>query len=127
MKQLLIIGIDPGTTLGYSIIDLEGNILEINSEKELSINTLISRIINYGKPIAIGCDVCPAPKAVETVATKFGAKLIEPDKDLLVKEKDELTSEFKKDYSNAHQKDSLASALYAHEILFPLISKIKED
>ena len=123
MKQLLIIGIDPGTTVGYAILDIEGNIIEINSEKELSLNKLISKIINFGKPVAIGCDVVPVPKFVEKMSIKFGTRLIEPDRDLLVKEKEALVMEFKDKYKNSHQRDSLASALYAYEILAPIISK----
>ena len=123
MKPLLIIGIDPGTTVGYAVLDVEGNILSINSEKELSLNKLISKIIPLGKPVAVGCDVSPAPNFVEKFSVKFGCRLIEPDRDLLVREKETLVAGFKGKYKNAHQRDSLASALYAYEILGPIISK----
>jgi len=123
MKPLLIIGIDPGTTVGYAVLDIEGNILALESKKELGLNELISKIISFGKPVAVGCDVTPAPNFVEKFSVKFGCRLIEPDRDLLVKEKEVLVKGFKEKYKNSHQRDSLASALYAFEILAPIVSK----
>ena len=123
MKPLIIIGVDPGTTVGYAVLDIEGNILAIGSKKELSLSKLISKIISLGKPVVVGCDVTPVPGFVNKFSIKLGCKLIEPDRDLLVKEKEILVSEFKDKYKNSHQRDALASALYAFEILAPIISK----
>jgi len=41
-KQLLIVGIDPGTTLGYAAIDFEGNLIRVYSDKNFDLNSLIS-------------------------------------------------------------------------------------
>lgn len=37
MSELLIVGIDPGTTVGYAILDIEGNLLILNSSKHLNL------------------------------------------------------------------------------------------
>ncbi|MBD3354518.1 DUF460 domain-containing protein [Candidatus Woesearchaeota archaeon] len=122
--DFLIVGIDPGTTLGYAVLNLKGDKLNIDSSKKLNLNKLISKIINIGKPLAIGCDVSPAPSFVENFSVKTGSKLIEPDTDLTIKEKKELTKKYR--LKNDHQRDALASSLYAYKILKPLLDKIRK-
>ncbi|MBD3248823.1 DUF460 domain-containing protein [Candidatus Woesearchaeota archaeon] len=117
----LIVGIDPGTTASYSLLGLDGGIIEIFSKKNISQPDMISRIIKKGRPLVIATDVSPAPSNVEKLVAKLGAKLIEPDKDISIKEKESLTKEH--DPKNDHQRDSLAAALYAYKILSPLIEK----
>lgn len=124
MKKLLIVGIDPGTTIGYSILDLEGNLIEIGSEKNLSFSSLISIIINQGIPVIFSCDVTPAPSFVQKLAIKTGAKLIRPRKNLSVKEKRDLTSPFKEKVNNIHESDSLAAALFGFKEIKTLLRKI---
>jgi len=51
MKELLIIGIDPGTTTGYALLNLKGNIIEIDSSKEYDLATLITKITKQGLPL----------------------------------------------------------------------------
>ena len=120
-KPLLIIGIDPGTTLGYAVLDINGKLIKISSSKILNLNSLISKIIEIGKPLIIGTDVSPAPSFVEKFAIKTGSRLIEPEQDLLIKEKAGFIKGFKID--NIHQKDALASALYAYRVSKPLLDK----
>ncbi len=122
--ELLIIGIDPGTTLGYAVLDLKAKKLKLGSSKKLNLNKLISKMIKTGKPLIIGCDVSPAPSFVEKFAVKTGSKLIGPEKDLTVKEKKELTKKYR--FKNDHQRDALSSALYPYKIIKPLLDKIKK-
>jgi len=124
MKRLLIIGVDPGTTVGYAFFDLDGNLIEVNSEKNLSLSSLISAIIKHGIPLIIGCDVTPAPNFVQKLAVKTGAKLIQPRKNLSAKEKRSLTSSFKEKISNIHESDSLAAGLFALKEINSLLKKI---
>jgi len=122
-EQLLIIGIDPGTTVAFAALDLTGNLLKLFSQKELSLSSLIEKIIQLGKPILVGCDVTPAPTFVEKFATKTGAKLIDPDLDLTIDEKKSLIKNFEQKIQNNHQRDALSSALYAYKIVNPLLKK----
>lgn len=121
LNSLLIVGIDPGTTVAYAVLDINGNILKINSAKEISLSSLISEVIKHGKPVITGCDVSPAPSFVEKFATKTGSKLIDPEADLLKKEKQELVKGIKT--RNIHESDALSSALYAFKTIKPLLSK----
>ena len=121
-KKLLIVGIDPGTTLGYAILDIDGNLLELKSSKQLSFSQLISKTIEKGKILAVGCDKKNVPNFVKNFAIKNGAKLIHPKTDLSIKEKKEITSTFNPE--DDHQRDALASALFAFKEVSPLLKKI---
>jgi predicted RNase H-like nuclease (RuvC/YqgF family) len=121
-KELLVVGVDPGTTLGYAVIDFEGNIIKVHSEKNLDLNSLITHLINIGKPIVVASDKEHNPDFVNKLAIKVGARLVSPDYDLKVTEKRELTREHKT--GNQHEIDALASALFALRKLGALLKKI---
>ena len=44
-KPLLIVGIDPGITAGYAVLDINGKIIKVRSSKQLDLNSLISENI----------------------------------------------------------------------------------
>jgi predicted RNase H-like nuclease (RuvC/YqgF family) len=121
-KELLIVGVDPGTTLGYAVIDFDGNIVKLHSEKNLDLNSLITHLINIGKPLVVASDKEYNPDFVNRLAVKVGARLLSPDYDLKVSEKREITREFKT--GNQHEVDALASALFALGKLSALLKKI---
>ncbi len=125
MPNPLIVGIDPGTTLGYAALDLNGNLRLIGSSKNLKPSDLINILISAGKPVIMGCDVSPAPSYVKEISAKLGTKLIQPKKDMLVREKRELTSKFRDKTSNYHEMDSLAAALFAYKSTIPTLTKVK--
>src|SRR3989338_8964140 len=105
MGELLIIGIDPGTTLGYAILNADKKILEINSSKELSISSLIKKCNELGKPLVVGTDKKKNPHFVSKFAAQFNAKIVSPKEDLSVNEKNKLTQDYK---LNNHERDALA-------------------
>lgn len=122
MKPLLIVGIDPGTTVGYTILDLQGKTVAIYSAKELDLDTVVAKITAAGIPLAVGCDKAKVPGFVESFATKVGAKLFWPEEDLKVDEKRELTKG--RGAKNSHELDSLASALFAFRKIEGLLRRI---
>ncbi len=122
MKRLLIAGIDPGTTLGYALLDLEGNLVGIDSSKQLDMSSLILEMIKQGKVVVVGTDKKKAPKFVEKIASKTGARLIKPEEDLKTGEKRELTKGY--EFKNEHEKDALASAIHAFKRVRSLLTKI---
>ena len=121
-KKLLIVGIDPGTTIGYAVLDIEGNLLTAKSSKNCNLSILINELVSIGKTIIIGTDKKKIPDFVEKAGIKLGAKIISPKEDLLVYEKRNIASGFniKKD----HELDALASALFAYNKIKPLMNKI---
>jgi len=121
-KQLLIVGIDPGTTAGYAAIDFEGKVVKTHSEKNLDLNTLISELVKLGRPLIIASDKEYNPDFVEKAAIKLGARLISPDYDLKVIEKREIARNHAT--NNQHEIDALASALFVLKKINPLLNKI---
>ncbi len=121
MKKLLIAGIDPGTTIGYALLDLDGRIVQVKSSKNMNMSSLILDIIREGKVVVIGTDKSKTPKFVEKIASKIGARVVRPEEDLKVEEKRELTRTY--EFSNEHEKDALASALYAFKRVRKLLIK----
>jgi len=121
-RQLLIVGVDPGTTLGYAAIDFEGNIVKVHSQKNLDLGMLISELIKLGKPLIIAADKEYNPDFVTKLAVKLGARLMGPPYDLKVIEKREITKNHKT--KNQHEIDALASAFFAFKKIGSLLKKI---
>ena len=124
MRDPIIIGIDPGTTTGYAVLDIHGKLLDKGSSKELGLSDLIKIVIKYGIPIIVGTDKAKIPGFVEQFAAKTGSKIVFSETDLKVEEKRALTKEYI--YKDSHEMDSLASALYAFNSYSNLISRIKK-
>ena len=121
-NQPIIIGIDPGTTTAYAILDLSGNILALKSSKQLKSSELIFDILNYGSAVIVASDVNPAGSLAKKIANKTGARLIKPDSALRVKDKKRLTS--KLEYGNLHERDALAAAIYSFKRVRALLAKV---
>ncbi len=126
--ELIILGLDPGSTIGYAALNLDGELLKIESSKNSNLNQTISKVNMLGKIVVVGTDVNPAPKFVGKVASNLGAEIVEPKDDLLLKYKKKLTKEFLKDkeikIKNKHELDALAAALAAFKHYKPLFNKI---
>ena len=130
MDNLIIIGVDPGTTKGYAILDLNGNILDVNSSKKLDIDKITENAIKFGKPLLIGTDVKKTPRFVEKIASSLGAKIYKPKINLKSMHKTKLVNKFLKnrdfEVSNKHENDALISAILAYKSIKPLLKKIED-
>lgn len=130
--ELLIAGIDPGTRSAFTLLDLDGNLIEIKSFRNVSLDKLISEISKKGKIFLIGTDVIPCPLAVQKIAKKLGSKIIIPDHNLTYLEKIKIADTYLKKQKqrikieNKHEKDSLVSALYTYKRIKPLLKKIND-
>jgi hypothetical protein len=122
----IIVGFDPGLTVGLAILDLEGKILFIGSFKEISRADVIKNIIKYGKTVLIATDVYPPPKTVKKLASILNSRIHSPYHVMSVESKTELVDAYLKlkssvDHSkvvpsheisqNAHERDALAAAV----------------
>ncbi|MEK6860977.1 MAG: DUF460 domain-containing protein, partial [Nanoarchaeota archaeon] len=94
-SELLIVGLDPGITTGYAVLNIKGELIRLKSSKKLTISSIIDEIINDGKVVMVGTDVKYVPKYIEKFASKFNAKIIHPDYDMKVGFKTRLTENFK--------------------------------
>lgn len=132
-SELIIVGLDPGTTVGISFISIDSSSVFSYSQRNLKPDETLKRIISYGFPIAVATDKKKAPSAVKDAAVSLNLKLIMPDHDLTLKEKYELISEFEKKekksviLKNSHERDSFASAIYAYKKSRQLITKLRNS
>ncbi len=120
-KQLLIVGIDPGTTTGIAILDTSRMVLATSSIRGLDFGTLIKEIIPYGNVLAVGTDKKVVPHLIARFAAKTGSKIFSPKDDLTKSEKQELIKEYP---AKGHEADALAAALFAYYELKPILDKI---
>ncbi len=109
---MLIVGIDPGTTLGYAFLDLSGKLIHVGSARGEDKQKLIEKIGHFGKPVLFATDVTPAPEFVLKVAANFNARIFEPGRDLTEKEKGGLSKGFA--VENLHERDAVACAIKAY-------------
>lgn len=119
----MIVGIDPGTTVGWAVLGLDGSLVEVNSKRGAGVDEVIARLVKQGRVFVVGADKAKVPSTVQDVSTKLGARLVVPAQDLLVAEKRELTQGYS--FDNAHEMDALASAMVAFRKFQPLLLKIQ--
>ncbi len=120
--MLLVAGIDPGTTVGWALLDLEGNLVVSGFQKAFSLDSLVAKLHGFGHIILVGCDKAKVPSFVYGFATKVGAKIFSPRHDLSVSEKRAVTKRY--NVKNPHELDALASALFALKNILPLTKKV---
>ncbi|NLI63048.1 MAG: DUF460 domain-containing protein [Methanosarcinaceae archaeon] len=122
-RELTIVGIDPGTTIGIAIFSLNGDLLFKGSFRGLSSTDAVRKISLYGKPLIIASDVYPVPSTVEKIKRSFQAVSKTPDHEVSSSEKIELARPY--NYVNDHERDALAAGLLAYKSYKPLFSKIE--
>ncbi|MHC1588276.1 MAG: DUF460 domain-containing protein, partial [Methermicoccaceae archaeon] len=105
----LIVGIDPGTTMGLAAIDLRGRLVGVVSERGLSQSGAIEWIRRAGTPTLIASDVLPVPHTVEKIANAFSVECT--GEQLSVEDKRRLSLGYNP--SNDHERDAIAAAMAA--------------
>ncbi len=111
----LIVGIDPGLTVGLSIMNLNGKVLSITSIRQATRGEVIREITKFGRPSLICCDVYPYPSYVEKIAANLNGKLYAPKGAFLtIAEKNRIARQLAMEQGiiikDAHQRDSLSAA-----------------
>ncbi|NLV28189.1 MAG: DUF460 domain-containing protein [Methanomicrobiales archaeon] len=110
--KYLIVGIDPGTTIGIAVLDLNGELLKVHSSRQMTMGDVTEFLWSLGKPIIIASDVVPMPFSVEKIRRSFQAVPHTPKQDISVETKYELAGKF--GYGNDHERDALTAAIEAY-------------
>lgn len=121
-KMLLIVGLDPGTTTAYAVLDIDGKLIKAKSHKDFGLSPVISEIVELGKAVVVGTDKKKVPNFVELFSMKTGARIISPDEDLKISDKRDAVRNF--NISDEHQNDAIASAFFAFRKIKPLTDKV---
>jgi predicted RNase H-like nuclease (RuvC/YqgF family) len=128
----IIVGFDPGLTVGIAILDLYGNLISLASCKEIRRSEIISHIISYGKTVLVATDVYPIPKTVKKLATTLNSKIWSPYKCMSIESKIDIVDsylEYENNKSleirqNAHERDALAAAVKTYRDHFNKFQQI---
>jgi predicted RNase H-like nuclease (RuvC/YqgF family) len=106
----VIVGIDPGIKTGYSVLDLNGELIASGCEKEASDERIIKIISKVGIPVLIASDTSPPSSFVQKLAARLNAKVFSPKQSLTKLEKREIG----KGIDDPHMRDSYAAAVKAY-------------
>lgn len=120
-KEPLIVGIDPGNTSAIAALDLDGELIILESQLEFAPEEIIQRLIEEGKPVVVSCDKKQMPSTVDKIASSLGAEKFIPEQDLSRDRKRKLGKG-----ENSHEKDAHASAMHAFKNLRKQVRKINE-
>ncbi|USS40297.1 DUF460 domain-containing protein [Thermococcus aggregans] len=124
-RKSIIVGLDPGITVGIAALDLNGEVLALYSERNMAISDIVRFISDVGHPIIIATDVNPAPGLVEKISRSFKAQLFVPRESLRVEEKNELLKNLGITVDDDHQRDALAAAYKAYLRLKPKLDHVE--
>ncbi len=117
----LIVGVDIGTTSSVAVLNLSGNLLDVTSSRDVGVDNLVSYIEKHGIPAIVASDVSKPPKSIQKIASSFGARVHAPRTPLSIDDKRILTKKF--NIKNAHERDALASALFAFKKVKNILRK----
>ena len=116
MKHL-IVGVDPGVTVGLAALSLNGRPVLVESKRSWGFTDLIKAISELGEPTIFSSDVSPASELLEQLSHKLNAVLFVPLFSMAADEKRQTAKEYAKIYGfklrNAHETDALAAAVKA--------------
>jgi len=124
-RKSIIVGIDPGITVGIAVVDLSGNVIALHSERNMPVGEVFRFISEIGHPVIVATDVSPAPGFVEKIARSFKANLFVPRESLRVEEKNELLRNLGLRVGDDHQRDALAAAYKAYLRLKPKLEHVE--
>lgn len=125
-NKSIVVGIDPGMTTGVSVLDTNGKIIAVTSKRNFDTSEIIKFVYERGRPVLIASDVSYAPRSARKIASSFGARLFEPDQSMTVREKHELTKEFRDNFQNRHEMDALAASVKAWKKYRSLFTRIDD-
>lgn len=114
----IIVGADPGHTIGLCAIDLAGKHLCSSSIENGGIAKAVSLIESWGTPSIIACDVFPAPEFSQKLASYFNTRLYTPSRNLReefkrdILRREEARAQKKLAHNN-HERDALSAAIMA--------------
>ncbi len=125
----IIVGIDPGMSVGLAVIDLNGNLLTLKTMRRASRSEIVEEILNHGYPVIIATDVNPPPKSVVRIAGMFDSKLMVAKYDMKADEKKRIVADYEElkgiRVESSHERDSLAAALKVYYRVKNLVSKAR--
>ncbi len=108
----LIIGVDPGKTIGIACLDLKGRLVSSGHYPNQSLEMVVGEIKKVGTPIVVAGDRMHASDLVRKVNSSFGGRLFSPKREFSMELKRRLGRSAS--LANQHECDAYAAALSAY-------------
>ncbi|MDK2849779.1 MAG: uncharacterized protein PWP03_334 [Candidatus Woesearchaeota archaeon] len=125
--MLTIVGLDPGTTFGLAILDLDSNIVFLGSFRVHDLKTIIDKVFEFGKPLVLATDKVKVPSFIQNLSSRLGVKVITPKYDISLREKNEINRIYDFIANNSHERDALAGAFFAYKTLKATVEKVRRS
>ncbi|MDK2464560.1 MAG: DUF460 domain-containing protein [Candidatus Korarchaeota archaeon] len=123
----IMVGIDPGMSIGIAVMDLYGRILGLETLRRASRSEAIETLAQYGRPVLITTDVSPPPKNVVKIAQAFGARLVALNEHMKIEDKIKIVREFEErqgiSVGSSHERDALAPLIKVYQRMRTLFEK----
>lgn len=111
MHRHIVVGLDPGATIGVAILSLSGEKITTGSFSGGGISEAVSFIEKNGTPSLIACDVFPAPEFAQKIASYFSCRLHSPAHN--IREEDKRQIARGSGVENNHERDAYTAAVFA--------------
>ncbi len=123
-RKSIIVGIDPGITVGIAALDLNGRVLALHSERNMPVGEVFRFISEVGHPVIVATDVTPPPGFVVKISRSFKANLFVPRENIKVGDKNEVLRSLGVRVEDDHQRDALAAAYKAYLRVKPKLEHV---
>lgn len=111
MQKALIVGIDPGATVGIAMLDLSGRKVATASAKD-GMREAAHIIERHGTPSLFACDVFPVPDNAQRIASYFSCRIYAPQRNIREDDKREVARGA--NVENTHERDAYCAAVFAY-------------
>lgn len=108
----LIVGVDPGKTIGLACLDLKGRLVFSGHYPNETTESVIGEIKAAGTPIIVAGDKVNPSELVRKINASFGARLFSPRKEFSMDLKRRIGRSAT--LTNQHECDAYAAALSAY-------------
>ncbi len=108
----LILGVDPGKTVGVACLDLRGRLVFSGHYPNESLESVISEVKRVGTPIIVAGDRAQPGEFVRKVNATFGGRLFSPRRESSLELKRRLGRSAT--LANQHECDAYSAALAAY-------------
>ena len=126
----VIVGIDPGLSVGIAVLGLDGTPISIVTRRGADRTEIINYLRGIGKPTIIATDSTPIPEIVKKISAAFKARIFSPGKQVSAEEKKHIASLYANRFNikvlDSHSRDALAAAYLAFRDLSSKLAELEE-